>query len=87
VSVANLRERICQEVARLLRETREKRRISKNALAQLSGISRRMIGFVERGERNPTLDTLLRLTDAMGVDLEALIKKARKASRGTVKLP
>lgn len=54
--------------------------MSKSALAQTSGLSRRMIGFVENGERNPTLDTLLRLTESLEIDLEKLIADARKAA-------
>ena len=54
--------------------------MSKSALAQASGLSRRMIGFVENGERNPTLDTLLRLTESLEIDLGKLIAHARKAA-------
>ena len=74
------RQKLCSEVARLLREEREKRHISKSTLAQASGLSRRMIGFVESGERNPTLDTLLRITESLEIELENLIVDARKAA-------
>ena len=43
-----------------------------------------MISYVERGMRNPTLDTLLRMADALDTDLWKLLKQAsgtRKASR------
>jgi DNA-binding XRE family transcriptional regulator len=80
VARVTFREKLCLEVARLLREEREKRHMSKSTLAQTSGLSRRMIGFVENGERNPTLDTLLRLTESLEIDLEKLIADARKAA-------
>jgi transcriptional regulator with XRE-family HTH domain len=37
-----------------------------------------MIGYVEGGERNPTLETVLRMAEAMNVDFEDIIKLARR---------
>ncbi|MBL9171421.1 MAG: helix-turn-helix transcriptional regulator [Verrucomicrobiales bacterium] len=68
---------ICTNVARLLREEREKQEISLNSLAERAGISRQTVSFIENEERNPTLMTLLRMTEVLGVPLEDLIKKAR----------
>ncbi len=68
---------ICSNVARLLREERQKRAMTLNALADRAGLSRQMISYVEQQERNPTLDTLLRLTAAMDINLEDLIARAR----------
>jgi transcriptional regulator with XRE-family HTH domain len=51
-----------------------------NRLAEKSGLSQAMVSYVERGIRNPTLDTLLRIAGALNVDLARLIKQASKAS-------
>jgi len=45
-------------------------------IAKKSGLSLQMISYVERGMRNPTLDTLLRIAAALNVDLSRLIKQA-----------
>jgi transcriptional regulator with XRE-family HTH domain len=37
-----------------------------------------MVSYVERGMRNPTLDTLLRIAAALDVDLSKLLKQASK---------
>jgi transcriptional regulator with XRE-family HTH domain len=71
------REKICSNVARLLREERERRNLSLNVLAAKAGLSRQMVGYVEQEERNPSLDTLLRLSDALDLNLDDLIKRAR----------
>jgi transcriptional regulator with XRE-family HTH domain len=42
-------------------------------LAQRSGVSRRMLVSVEQGATNPSIATLLRLSDALGVGLPALV--------------
>ena len=37
-----------------------------------------MIAYVENGERNPTLETVLRIASALKVDLATVIKRAQK---------
>ena len=64
------------EVLRFLREERIRRGISMNRLAEKSGLSQSMISLLERERRNPTLDTLLRIANALDVDLWKLIKRA-----------
>jgi transcriptional regulator with XRE-family HTH domain len=72
---------VCSQVARILREEREKRKISMTALAERAGLSRTMIRFVERETRNPTLETLLRMTKALEIDLGEVIQKADATAR------
>lgn len=43
-------------------------------LAAASGVSRRMIISVEQGDANPSVSTLLKLSDALGVGLPALVE-------------
>ncbi len=62
----------------LLKVERERRKLSKYFIAQESGLSPQMVGYVERGFRNPTLETVLRMAAAMDVEFEKLIKQARK---------
>jgi transcriptional regulator with XRE-family HTH domain len=70
------REAISVQVVRLLREERQRQQISMTMLAQRSGLSQTMISFVERDLRNPTLESLLRMADALGVNLGDVIKQA-----------
>lgn len=78
VPVDHFREAISSQIACLLKKEREKRELSLNALAQKAGLSRQTITFVEQELRSPTLDTLLRITFALGVDLEDIVARARK---------
>ena len=73
-------EVIHSNVIRLLREERLKRRISITALAERAGLSQAMVSFVESESRKPTLDTLLRLTRALKVDLATIIRRATQAA-------
>lgn len=74
----NVARVVSLEVVRLLREERIRLAISLNRLAEKSGLSRSMVSYVERGLRNPTLDTLLRMANALNVDLSKLLKHASK---------
>lgn len=74
----NLREAIAANVIRLLREEREKRGLSMNVVAQRSGLSHSIVSLIERDLRNPTLDTLLRIAEAIEIDLGDILTRARK---------
>ncbi|MDH7504255.1 MAG: helix-turn-helix transcriptional regulator [Verrucomicrobiota bacterium] len=69
-------EAIRKEIVRLLREERERQQLSKYAVAQRSGVSESMVGLVERGLRNPSVELILRMADGVGADLPQIIKKA-----------
>lgn len=75
-----LRDGISSQVARLLKEEREKRDLSLNLLAEKAGLSRQTVSYVEQEVQSPSLDTLLRITWALGVDLEKIIARARKSA-------
>lgn len=69
---------LCVKVIALLQKERLRRKRSKYFVAQKSGLSPQMIAYVENGDRNPTLETVLRMAAALDVDFAELIKKARK---------
>jgi transcriptional regulator with XRE-family HTH domain len=64
--------------AAALREVREARGISQEAAATLCGVHRNYFGGLERGEKNPTLDTLVRLAAGFDLPLSALIAQAER---------
>jgi ribosome-binding protein aMBF1 (putative translation factor) len=74
----SLRDVVSANVVRLLREEREKRGLSMNVVAQRSGLSHSIVSLIERDLRNPTLDTLLRIAEAIEIDLGAVITRAGK---------
>lgn len=54
-----------------LRELREERKISMRGLALKSGLSANALSMIERGKASPSVSTLYKLADAMGVDITA----------------
>mgnify|MGYP000598227014 FL=1 len=59
-------------------ETLKKRRIrlqvTQETLALLTGVSLRTIKQLEAGKGNPTLETIQKLADALGLELQLIIK-------------
>ena len=80
VPTNKLHDAISSQVACLLKVERKKRGLSLNVLAQKAGVSRQTVSYVEQEVQNPTLDTLLRITGVLEIDLEKIIAKARKAT-------
>lgn len=79
-----LRDAIASEVARIIRQERIGRGLSLNGLAERAGLSRQMVSYVEQEERNPSLDTLLRIADVLETPLDTLIQRARLAAASRV---
>jgi transcriptional regulator with XRE-family HTH domain len=48
-----------------------------SAVAERAGLSQQMVSYVERQMRMPTLDTLLRMSEALAIDPSELLRKAR----------
>ena len=63
-----------------IRQRRELLGLLQPALAALSGVSTRTIQLVERGKGNPSLETLTRLTDPLGLRLELVLREPAKNS-------
>jgi transcriptional regulator with XRE-family HTH domain len=57
-----------------VRQERQERHWTLDRLAAAAGVSRRMLVNVEQGSANPSVGTLLRLGDALGVGLPALVE-------------
>lgn len=57
-----------------VRGERQSRRWTLDRLAEAAGVSRRMVVNVEQGAANPSVGTLLRISDALGVGLPALVE-------------
>jgi transcriptional regulator with XRE-family HTH domain len=67
-----------------LRKARERAGLTQEQLSFRAGYSRPYISQLERDLKSPTIDTLLRLCDALGIrasELVAAVEKARVIER------
>jgi DNA-binding XRE family transcriptional regulator len=60
-------------VAQNIRYLREQRGLSQEKLSFLADLHRVYIGQIERGEKSPTLLTLQKIADALGVEVRELL--------------
>jgi len=65
------REATSVDVGSRLKELRETRSISMRALATKSGLSANALSMIERGKTSPSVSTLYKLSDAMGISITA----------------
>jgi transcriptional regulator with XRE-family HTH domain len=56
-----------------IRDYRQARKLSQEALAELCDLHRTYVGSIERGERNATLSTLEAFAKALGVSVPQLL--------------
>lgn len=67
-------------VGKNVRRIRQKKSLTQEQFAELSGFSQQYISSLEHGRRNPTVVTLYELAAALGVSPTDLIRP-RKTSR------
>ena len=71
----NSRE-IARSLGRVIRRAREEKGLSQEDFAELTGHHRTYIGFLERGERSPNVETVQRIARALGLNASDLLKEA-----------
>lgn len=65
---------LAREFGARVREVRQARGLSQEALADRSGQHRTYIGHIERGETSPTLASIVQLAKALEVDPGDLVR-------------
>ena len=69
-----------KEVAKRIRELREARNLTQNALANNAGISPTYIYQLERGEKSPTIEYLDHICWGLGITLEEFFRTEKASS-------
>ncbi|MFJ8413302.1 helix-turn-helix domain-containing protein [Bacillus paramycoides] len=64
---------VIQQVGQLLRQIRNEQKLSLEDLAQKTGVSKLTLGKIERGETNPTLAVIWKITKGLSIPLSRLM--------------
>lgn len=67
-------EAVYKELGQRIVAARKKKGMSQEQLATKSEIDRSHMGFIEQGRRKPTLSTLHKIANTLGISLEQLFK-------------
>lgn len=68
---------IHQQIATNIRELRKQKGITQEKLALRANLNRAYVGYIERGERKPSVDTLAKLAKVLGVKLHVLFSSLK----------
>ncbi|HEY9168655.1 MAG TPA: helix-turn-helix domain-containing protein [Lutibacter sp.] len=63
------------EIIQTIKERREMMQVTQETLAELSGVGLRTLKQLESGKGNPTLQTLQKLVDVLGMEVCLQVKK------------
>ena len=66
-----------KEIIETLKERREVMQVTQETLAELSGVGLRTLKQFESGKGNPTLQTLQKLADVLGMEVCLRVKKIK----------
>lgn len=69
MSKSAIHKTIAKNIARI----RKEKGITQEALAYQAGLNRAYIGYIERGERKPTLETIEKIAQALKVRVKEII--------------
>ncbi|AEE14551.1 helix-turn-helix domain protein [Thermodesulfobium narugense DSM 14796] len=64
-------------IANNLKKIREERKLSLDKLSEITGVSKSMLGQIERGESNPTVTTLKKITTGLKISFTALLESPK----------
>ena len=64
-----------QNLINTIKERRENLQVTQKDLAKLSGVGLRTLKQFESGKGNPTLQTIQKLSDALGLEICLRVKK------------
>ena len=59
---------------KVIRELRQKKNLTQEVVSGLANIPRSHLAMIENGQINPTVDTLWRIAEALGMRLSELIR-------------
>ena len=62
------------ELGQIIKAKRERKGLTQMELAMKSDVDRNYIGMLERGERNPSYLSLLKISKGLGITVSNLIK-------------
>jgi len=63
-----------EKIIRIIKERRDALQVTQETLAELSGVGLRTLKQFESGKGNPTLETLQKIADVLGLEVSLKIK-------------
>lgn len=74
---------VLRNLGKRIREERQRARLTQERLAELAGCNETYIGQIERGEKDPSLNIVVRIANALGVTVDFLLSDHVKVDRAS----
>ncbi|WP_039656499.1 helix-turn-helix domain-containing protein [Clostridium tyrobutyricum] len=71
---------VTSAIAKNMKQLREKRKLSLDAAASLTGVSRSMLAQIEKGDVNPTISVLWKIANGLKVSFSSLVEREASAT-------
>lgn len=78
---------IKKEVGARIRQYRLQKKLSQEKLAELSDLNTVYIGVIERGEKNPSIEILYKISKGLGINICDLLKNIDETESDIDKYP
>ena len=72
------------DLGRRIREERQKLNLTQEKLSEAINVSTTYVGQIERGERCPTLDTLIKISNSLSVSIDYLLHESVTPTSSTM---
>lgn len=63
-----------KQIGHAIRQRRKTLKVKQAGLADIAETSRRTLSKIERGEANPTVETLIKILDVLGLEININVK-------------
>lgn len=71
-------DRMSMIIARNIKAFRRERKLSLDAVSEMTGVSKSMLGQIERGESSPTIATLWKIATGLTISFTSLVEENRR---------
>ena len=68
------RSTVSKKVGSRIADLRKEKGLTQEKLAELAHLNRTFVGYVEKGDRNPSIKTVAKIAKVLGVSLEEIFK-------------
>ena len=62
------------QLSEIIKQRRQILRIGPDDLAEIAGVGRRTLFYMEEGNANPSLETMTKVLDVLGTELKIVLK-------------
>jgi len=67
-------DKVPEMLGKRVKKLREDKELSQEKLALEAGLNRAYIGYIERGERNPSIKTMTKIANVLKIPLSEIFK-------------